>query len=148
MADRLAVAREAGGSVGQVALVLLLADRQAKIRAVAAAVLALAALRREQRHHAVARGQARDAVAEPLDDSGALVAEDGRRVARWVRAGGGVHVGVADTAGLEPHEHLAAPGLRELDLGDMQRRSELLEHCGSDLHGDESSLQRGRAQRC
>ena len=52
--DRLAVAAQARRAVGQVALVLLLADRQAEVRAVVAAVDALAALRAEQRDDVVA----------------------------------------------------------------------------------------------
>ena len=54
VAERLAVAREPRRAVGQVALVLLLADREAEVRARAAAVDALAALRREQRDDVVA----------------------------------------------------------------------------------------------
>ena len=54
VADRLAVAREPRRAVGQVALVLLLADRQAEVRARVEAVDALAALRREERDDVVA----------------------------------------------------------------------------------------------
>ena len=60
VADRLAIAGQARGAVRQVALVLLLADRQAEVRVGAAAVDALTALGREQGHDAVARGEARD----------------------------------------------------------------------------------------
>ena len=45
--------------VGQVAVVLLLADREAEVRQRAAAVDALAALRREQRDDVVADGDRR-----------------------------------------------------------------------------------------
>src|SRR4029079_8587798 len=48
--DRLAVARQARSPVRQKALVLLLPDRQAEVRARVEAVRALAALRREERH--------------------------------------------------------------------------------------------------
>ena len=54
VADRLAVAREPGRPVGEVALVLLLADRQAEVRPRVEAVDALAALRREERDDVVA----------------------------------------------------------------------------------------------
>ena len=54
VADRLAARREPRRAVGQVALVLLLADREAEVRAVAQAVDALAALRREERDDVVA----------------------------------------------------------------------------------------------
>ena len=69
MAQRLAAAREPRGAVGQVAEVLLLADRQAEVGQRAAAVHALAALGREQRHDVVALAQQRDALAEALDDA-------------------------------------------------------------------------------
>ena len=57
MADRLAAGpRQPHAAIGQVALVLLLADRHAEIGLRAEAVDALAALRREQRHDAVTQG--------------------------------------------------------------------------------------------
>ena len=49
----------------------------------------------------------RHALPAALDDARALVAEHGRRVAGGVHPGGGVHVGVADAARDQPHEHLA-----------------------------------------
>ena len=112
MADRLAVAGEPRRAVGQVALVLLLADRQAQVRLRAAAVHALAALGGEQRHHAVAGRHGRHALADLLDHAAALVPEDGGRVAGGVGAGRRVEVGVADAAGQQPHEHLAGAGRR------------------------------------
>jgi len=133
MPDRLAVTRQPGRSVGEVAEVLLLADRQAQIRVGAQAVHALAALGREQSHHQVTRRQRGDALADTLDESSALVAEHGRRVPRRIDSRRGVHVGVADPARGEPHEDLARPRLGEIDLGDAQRRGELLQHGGSDL---------------
>ena len=54
MADRLAVAREPRRPVREVAEVLLLADREAEVRPIAAAVDALAALRREERDDVIA----------------------------------------------------------------------------------------------
>ena len=63
----------------------------------------------------------RDAVADALDDAGALVAEHAGRVAGRVGAGGGVEVGVADAAGGEPDEHLARLRLGEIDLLDDER---------------------------
>ena len=92
---------------------------------VAQAVDALAALRREERHDVVAGRERGDAVADALDDAGALVPEHGRRVAGRVGAGGGVEVGVADAAGDEPHEHLAGPRLGQVDLLHDERRAEL-----------------------
>ena len=134
VADRLAVAREPRRAVGQVALVLLLADREAEVRALASAVDALAALRREERDDVVAGRERADALADALDDARALVPEHRRRVAGRVGAGGRVEVGVADAAGDEAHEHLARARLGQVDLVHDERRSELLEHGGPDLH--------------
>jgi hypothetical protein len=53
VADRLAAAREPRRAVGQVAEVLLLPNCETEVRAQAAAVDALAALRREQRDDVV-----------------------------------------------------------------------------------------------
>ena len=84
----------------------------------------------------VPRLQRRDTVADPLDDTRALVPEHGRRVARRVGARRRVEVGVADAAGDEPDEHLARLRLGEGDLLDDERRPELLQHCGPNLHAD------------
>ena len=58
VADRLAAAREARRPVGEVAAVLLLADGEAEVRPRVAAVLALAALGREEGDDVVARPRA------------------------------------------------------------------------------------------
>jgi hypothetical protein len=75
-----------------------------------------------------------DVGADPLDDAGPLVTQHGRRVARRVSAGGGVEIGVADTAGNDPDEHLPRPRLGQLDLLDCKRRAELLQYSGAHLH--------------
>src|SRR5205807_7856986 len=82
VADRLAVAREARGAVGEIALVLLLADREAEVRALAQAVDALATLRREQGHHVVAGSQRAHSLADRLHDARALVPQHRRCVPR------------------------------------------------------------------
>ena len=115
-------------AVRQVALVLLLADRQADVGLVAAAVHALAALGREQRDHVVAGLHERDPLAHLLDHAGALVAEDRGGVARGIRARRRVEICVAHAAGLEPHQHLTRARLLELDLLHGQRLPELLEN--------------------
>src|SRR3954447_3315660 len=134
VADRLSVRREPRRAVGQEAIVLLLADREAEVRTVASAVDALPALRREERDDVVAGGDGGDALANFLDDARALVPQHRRRIARGVSAGGGVQIGVADAARHEPHKHLARPRLRELDLAHNERLSEFLEDGGPDLH--------------
>src|SRR5204863_9154311 len=101
VADWLALAREARRAVREVALVLLLADRQAEVRPVVAAVNALAALRREERHDMVARRDVAHALADALDDARTLVTQHRRGVTRRVGAGRRVQVGVADAAGCE-----------------------------------------------
>jgi hypothetical protein len=135
VAHRLAVARQARGAVGQIALVLLLANGEAEIRARIAAVGAFAALRREERHHVVAGLDGRDAVADRLDDAGALVPQHRRRVARRVGSGSGEEVGVADAAGNETDEHLTRFRLGEIDLLDGEWLAKPLEHGRADLHG-------------
>ena len=82
VADPLVATREPRGPVGQVPLALLLADRQAEVGSLVAAVDAFAALRREQGHDMVADREVLDALADRLDDPGALVSEDGRRSSR------------------------------------------------------------------
>ena len=135
MADRLALARESRGAVGEEALVLLLADREAEVGARAAAMDALAALRREERHDVVARLHRADTVADTLDDARALVPEHRRRIAGRIGARRRIEVGVADPARDQPDQDLARFRLRELELLHLERRAEGLENGGADLHG-------------
>ena len=114
MTDPLAVARQPGGAVGEIATVLLLANRQAEVGLGAAAVDALAALGREQRDDVIAGRDQPCVLADPLDDAGALVPEHGRCVSGGIGARGRVEIRVADAARLEPHERLARPRLLEL----------------------------------
>jgi hypothetical protein len=79
---------------------------------------ALAALRREERDDVIAGGERADALADLLDDAGALVAEHGGRVAGRVGAGGRVHVGVEHTAGLEAKKTLPFPRFVQLQRMD------------------------------
>ena len=140
--QRLAAARQARRPVGEVAEPLLVADRDAAVRPRAAAVNALAALRREQRDHVVAGRDERHARADRLDDARALVPEHARRVAGRVGARRGVQIGVADAARGQPDERLTGLRLREVDLLDDERLPELLENSGADLHRDSSDTMR------
>ena len=135
MADRLAVARQTRGPVRQVALVLLLADRQADVRPAAAAVLALPALRGEQRDDVIADRQRLDARADRLDDARALVPEHGRRV-----PDGSTPEAVYRSVWQTPHatsrtSTSPALGSASSTSVDDQRLPELLQHCGLDPHG-------------
>jgi hypothetical protein len=132
--DRLAVPREPCRSVRQVALVLLLADRETQVGAVVAAVNAFAALRREERDDVVARRDVAYALADPFDDAGALVAEHRRRVAGRIGARRRVQVCVADAAGGKANEHLAHLRLSQIELLHLEGRTELLEDCRANLH--------------
>ena len=135
MPHRLAVSREPGRPVRQVALSLHVADCSAAVRASAATMEALAALGREERDHVVARRDERDTRPDALDDPGSLVPENARRVSGRVGAGGGVEIGVTHAARGKAYEHLAFPRLCQIELLDDERLPEVLEHCGADLHG-------------
>ena len=102
--------REPRRAVGQVAATLLVADRDAAVRARAAGSGCTCRTPARTASRRGRPGAQRDAVADLLDDARALVAEHARRVAGRVGARGGVEVGVTDPAGDEPDEHLA--GLR------------------------------------
>ena len=95
---------------------------------------ALSALGGEQGHDVIARREQRHFRSHGLDDPGAFVPEDARRVAARIVAGRGVEIRVADAAGREPDEHLAGLGLGQLQLLYGERMPELLEHRGADLH--------------
>src|SRR5215208_2799488 len=135
----------AGRAIRQVALVLLLADGQAKVGLGRLAVGAFAALGREQRDDVIAGRQAGDPLARRLDHAGALVPQHGRRVAGRVGAAGGVEVGVADAARGQAHQNLTGPRSVELDVLDDERLGELLEYRGADLHRRRTLTQRAGA---
>ena len=130
MADPFAIARDAGAAVGEEAPVLLLADGQAEVGPLVETVHALAALGREEGDDVVAWGKRCHIRANPLDDTGPLVAEHGRRIAGGVRAGGGVEVGETHAAGDEANERLSGPRHRKLDLLDIEWLTEFFEYGG------------------
>ena len=138
--QRIAAATESRRAVGEEAEALLVADRDAAVRAVAQAVDALAALRSEQRHDVVALADEGHPVADTLDNAGTLVAEHARHVAAGIRPRRGVEVGVADAAGDETDERLACLRLLQLDVLHDERLPELLQHCGANLHAAIVSL--------
>ena len=138
MADRLAVARQPRRAVGEVAAVLLLANRQAEVGPGAAAVNALSALRREERDDVVSGLHEPHSLADPLDHARALVPEHGGRVPGRIGAGSGVEIRVANAARLQPHERLTRPRLGELDLLNLERLTEFLQHRRAYLHRSRS----------
>jgi hypothetical protein len=140
--DGLTVPRQPRRAVGEVTLVLLLADGEAEIRALLPAVLALAALRRKQRDDVITGREVCDALAHTLDDPRALVPEYRRRVAGRVGTGCGVEIRVADAARDEPDEHLARLGLGEVELLNLQGCPELLEDRRANSHRAILSLTR------
>ena len=132
--DRLSAGGEPRRAVGQEPFVLLLADREAEIRSGVEAVHAFATLRREERHDVIAAGDRGHALPDLFDDACSFVAEHGRRVARRIRAGRGVEIGVADPTGDEPDEHFSRLRLGKLDLLDLEWSAELTEDCSLDAH--------------
>ena len=95
---------------------------------------ALPTLGREQRDDVVAERDRAHPLADSLDDTGALVSEDGRRVSRRIGPGCGVHVGVAHAAGDEPDQDLTGGGVGQVQLLNHEWRSELLKYRGANLH--------------
>ena len=136
MPHRFAIARQARGAIGEIAKPLLLADRDAAVRAAALALDALAALGCEQGDHMIARLDERDALTDLLDHARALVPQHARRVTRRIGSRCGVEVCVTDTTGLDAHEHLACLGLCEIQLLHDEGLAELFQDCGTNLHDE------------
>jgi hypothetical protein len=134
VADLLAVSLQAGGAVGQVALALLLANRQADVGPLVDAVHTFAALRAEQGDDVIADGKFVHPRPDGLDHAGTLVTENGRRVPGRVDARGRVEIGVTDTAGDETNQGFTFLRIREVDLLNDQGLTELLQHCRAHLH--------------
>jgi hypothetical protein len=111
----------------------VLADGEAEICAVIAAVPALAALRREERNDVVAACDIGHALADALDDAGLRdrvwpgSSPRGRRPTRCTGRCGRRRT-------QQGHEDLTRFRLREVELLDLQRSAELLEHRGANLH--------------
>ena len=91
-------------------------------------------------------GDVVDAVADPFDDAGRLMAEQHGHGPHAV-AVDDAEVGVADSRRFDAHEQLARPGGIEFELTDGERvrlrerrlRARDLEHCSGDLHPTSSS---------
>ena len=66
----------------------------------------------------IAGRDARDALADLLDHTRALVSQHGRRIPGRVGADSRIEVGVADAAGGKAHQHLTRPRPVELDVLD------------------------------
>ena len=81
----------------------------------------------------VSRGDTRDVGADGLDDASALVAEH-RRTHRLRRSVDRVPVRVTDAAGRQPDEDFLASWGSEVELGDRQWPTRLLENCAPDTH--------------
>ena len=88
------------------------------------AVLALAAEDGEARDHVVAGLDVGDRVSHRLDHPRRLVPEDHRELV-GVRAVHEVQIAVAHPGGRGAHEHLPRPRLRDRDLLDLERLSDL-----------------------
>ena len=133
---RLAITRQARGAIGEIAKPLLLTDCDTAVRAAALALDALAAFRREQGDHVIARLDERDALTDLLDHARALVPQHARRVTRRIGSRCGVEVCVTDTTGLDPHEHLACLRLCEVHLLNDEGLTKLFQDCGANLHDE------------
>ena len=97
---------------------------------------AVAAARHEHHHDVVADAEIVDAVAEPFDHAGGLVAEHHRRRSRTV-AVDHREIGMAQPGGADLHQHLAAPGRqarisRSKAASILRRaaRAHPVQHCG------------------
>ena len=114
MVHRLAVAREARRAVEQAARAPCRPTRARTGARARAALVAAAARGHPGEHHAAPGRDTADALADRLDDAGALVPEH-RRAARRRRAVDRVEVGVADAARVQAHAHLARAGRGQLE---------------------------------
>ena len=92
----------------------------ARREAVGRARRAMAAPRQEHQHHPLTHGQVVDALTDPLDDPGGLVAEQHRHRPHPV-AVDHRQVGVADAGRLDSDHDLAASRRRQVEFGDGDR---------------------------
>ena len=88
----------------------------------------------KQRDDVIAGRDEPHALAHLLDDAGAFVAEHGGCIPGGIRARRRVQIRVADATGLQAHEDLTRLRLGQLDLLNLERSSELLEHRRAHLH--------------
>ena len=132
--DLAALEREARGSVRHHARALGRADLLAQVGLAREAVFALAAFRRVERDHVVARFERTHTRADLDHDAGALVTEDRREQALRVLAREGELVGMADAGRLDLDHHFAGARSVEVDVGDRERLARLEGDGGADVH--------------
>ena len=145
MEDRLAIVREARGAIHQSTLAHRGPGRAAEMAQAARALLALVAAGSPGQRHALADLQSRPG-ADCLDHAGTLVAQD-RRARRLRGAVDRVLIGVADTAPIEPHQHLPLLGVGEIDLQHLEGTPGRGQHGSADLHVGRSPGSAGRISR-
>src|SRR5260221_7244534 len=121
MVDRLALVREAAGTVGHHALALGRADRGAEVGLAAEARLTLAAFGRVQRDDVVARLDAGDARPDLAHDARTLMAEDRREQPFAVEPVERVGIGMADAGRHDLDQDFAGLGPIEIDLDHLER---------------------------
>src|SRR3712207_3051047 len=109
-------------------------DRRAQIGAARQAGFAVAAFRRVERDHVIARLEGGHAGSDLPHDACALMAEDRRELALGIEARERVGVRVADARRHHLHQHLAGLGALKRDGLDREGLAGLPRHGGSGLH--------------
>ncbi|MNT35089.1 hypothetical protein D3C72_1711030 [compost metagenome] len=143
MEQLLTLVGETRGAIRHQTLALSGTNGLAQVGLAGAAEFALAALGGIQRDHMIAHCNRSDAFTHRLDDGAAFVPQDRRKDTFRVRAGQGVGIGVADTAGDNAQQHFASLGHGHVDFDDLQRFLGLEGNSGTGLD-HQSSPARGQ----
>ena len=133
--DRLALVAEPRRAVRHQALALRCADRGAQVRLAGQAAFALAAFRRVERDHMIARLHAGHAGADFAHDARALMAQHAREDALGVQPVQRVGIGMADAGGHDLDQNFARLGALQVQFDDFQRFLGFKGDSGACFHG-------------
>ena len=120
--NRLTLVAEARRAIGHQPLALRGADGGAQVGLAGKAAFALAAFRRVERDHVIARCHAAHPGTNLAHDAGAFMAQDRREYALAVLAFQRVGIGMADAGGHDFHQHFAGLRAFQVNLDDFERQ--------------------------
>ena len=136
MKDRLAIEGETGGSVRHQPLALGGADRLTQVCLGVQAIIAFPAFRGVERDNMITRLERGNASAYLQHNTGAFMAEDRREQPFRVSTRKGEFISMADTGGLDFHQHFTGLWTFKVNLHNLKRFASFESNSGAGFHSN------------